>query len=78
MHNYSALSEGETIVIDAGGSKHWLDVVETRPSGAISLLGSVDLEVEFAPHKGDKVELVDPIASPTLVGYFVVYDEAEC
>jgi hypothetical protein len=55
MHNYSALSEGETIVIDAGGSKHWLDVVETRPPGAISLLGSVDLEVEFAPHKGDKV-----------------------
>ena len=49
MHNYTALSVGETILIDVGGTKHWLDVVETRPEPAISLLGSIDLEVEFAP-----------------------------
>ena len=51
MMNYTALSVGETIVIDAGGSKQWLDVVETRPEATISLLGSLDLEVEFAPPK---------------------------
>lgn len=51
MRNYTALSVGETIVIDVGGTKHWLDIVETRPEPAISLLGSLDLEVEFAPPK---------------------------
>lgn len=51
MMNYTVLSEGETIVIDVGGNKHWLDVVETKPEAAISLLGSLDLEVEFAPPK---------------------------
>ena len=49
FRNYSALSVGETIVIDVYGTNHWLDVVETRPENAVSLLGTVDLEVDFAP-----------------------------
>jgi hypothetical protein len=49
FRNYSVLSLGETIVIDIYGATHKLDVVETRPEAAVSLLGTLDLEVDFAP-----------------------------
>eukprot|EP00949_MAST-11_sp_MAST-11-sp1_P001081 g1081.t1 len=48
MQHYSALSVGQTVFIQYGSDKFFLDVVELRPAKAISLYGSVDLEVEFA------------------------------
>ncbi|RYE95873.1 MAG: hypothetical protein EOO41_05215, partial [Methanobacteriota archaeon] len=49
MRNYSVLSKGERILIDVADTHYHLDVVKVAPGSRISLLGTVDLEVEFAP-----------------------------
>jgi hypothetical protein len=49
MQHYSALSTGQTILIRYGNDTFKVDVVETKPGKSISLYGSVDLKVEFAP-----------------------------
>jgi len=69
MKTYSALSVGETIVIECSGSRFKLDVVETKPgpkdeppntTGGICLYGDLDLEADFAPAKDT---LPDPSAT---------------
>lgn len=53
MRGYSALSKGTRIAISVGEEEfEFMDVVEVRPGNAISLLGDLDLEVDFAPYKG--------------------------
>lgn len=52
LRNYSALSQGERIMIDVADEKYFVDVIEVKPGKAISIYGNVDLEVDFAPIKG--------------------------
>ena len=52
LRNYSALSQGERIMIDVADEKYFVDVIEVKPGKAISIYGNVDLEVDFAPVKG--------------------------
>jgi hypothetical protein len=52
MQHYSALAVGQTVLIQYGNDKYMLDVVEVSPGSAISLYGTVDLKVEFAPVAG--------------------------
>ncbi|CAK9008126.1 Ubiquitin fusion degradation protein 1 homolog, partial [Durusdinium trenchii] len=49
FRNYSVLSTGQTLVVNFAGDNYRIDVVETKPEGAISLYGNLDLEVDFAP-----------------------------
>jgi len=49
FRNYSVLSTGEKIVVNIAGENYKINVVETQPEPAISLYGSLDLEVDFAP-----------------------------
>ena len=47
MRNYSALTAGETIAIDVAGERHKVNILDVTPKGGISLLGNLDLEVDF-------------------------------
>jgi hypothetical protein len=53
----------ESLLVEVAGDKHFLDVVEVRPGTAISVLGNVDLEVEFAPLLGSPEEATEKAAS---------------
>ena len=57
MQHYSALAVGQTVVIQYGNDKYFLDVVEVNPGSAISLYGTVNLKVEFAPVAGSAAAL---------------------
>ena len=57
MQHYSALAVGQTVLIQYGNDKYMLDVVEVSPGSAISLYGTVDLKVEFAPVPGSAAAL---------------------
>ncbi|GLD92305.1 hypothetical protein PINS_up000838 [Pythium insidiosum] len=48
LRRYSVLSVDETIVIDHGDQRFYLRVVELKPAPVVSLLGDVDLEMDFA------------------------------
>ncbi len=73
MKTYSALSVGETIVIECSGSRFKLDVVETLPNakddppnttGGICLYGDLDLEADFAPAKDTLPDPNTPADTP--------------
>ena len=72
MQNYSALSVGQTIVIQYGNDKFKLDVVELKPGNAVSLYGTVDLKVEFAPvgevFEPEEENVPEPIVSSSSEG----------
>lgn len=59
LRNYSALSQGERIMIDVADEKYFVDVIEVKPGKAISIYGNVDLEVDFAPVKGSVDDIND-------------------
>jgi len=48
MKHYSILSKGERILITHEKKKYYIDIVDTQPKSAISILGDVDLNIEFA------------------------------
>ncbi|CAI8616586.1 unnamed protein product [Vicia faba] len=48
LRSYSCLTTGRTIMISYNNKKYYIDVVETKPSEAISII-ETDCEVDFAP-----------------------------
>ncbi|XP_057428621.1 uncharacterized protein LOC130722048 [Lotus japonicus] len=46
LRSYSCLTTGDTIMIAYNNKKYYIDVVETRPSHAVSII-ETDVEVEF-------------------------------
>ncbi|MCI34753.1 ubiquitin fusion degradation protein, partial [Trifolium medium] len=48
LRSYSCLTTGRTIMIPYNDKKYYIDVVETKPSPAISII-ETDCEVDFAP-----------------------------
>ncbi|XP_024637005.1 ubiquitin recognition factor in ER-associated degradation protein 1 [Medicago truncatula] len=48
LRSYSCLTTGRTIMIPYNKKKYYIDVVETKPSPAISII-ETDCEVDFAP-----------------------------
>ncbi|RHN60991.1 putative ubiquitin fusion degradation protein UFD1 [Medicago truncatula] len=48
LRSYSCLTTGRTIMIPYNNKKYYIDVVETKPSPAISII-EIDCEVDFAP-----------------------------
>ncbi|KAM2614349.1 hypothetical protein TB2_028984 [Malus domestica] len=63
LRSYSCLTTGDTIMVPYNNKQYYINIVETKPSPAISII-ETDCEVDFAPPL-DYVEPVKP-APPTL------------
>ncbi|TVU32852.1 hypothetical protein EJB05_24611, partial [Eragrostis curvula] len=48
LRNYSCLTTGDSIMVAYNNKKYYIDIVETKPSRAISII-ETDCEVDFAP-----------------------------
>ncbi|KAH9609764.1 hypothetical protein KSS87_012754 [Heliosperma pusillum] len=48
LRNFSCLTTGDTIMVAYNNKKFFIDVVETKPSAAVSII-ETDCEVDFAP-----------------------------
>ncbi|KAL5816965.1 hypothetical protein ACOSQ3_025343 [Xanthoceras sorbifolium] len=48
LRSYSCLTTGDTIMVPYNNKKYYIDIVETKPSSAISII-ETDCEVDFAP-----------------------------
>ncbi|XP_010555256.1 PREDICTED: ubiquitin fusion degradation protein 1 homolog [Tarenaya hassleriana] len=48
LRNYSCLTTGDSIMVPYNNKKYFIDIVETKPSNAISII-ETDCEVDFAP-----------------------------
>ncbi|KAI7984490.1 Ubiquitin recognition factor in ER-associated degradation protein 1 [Camellia lanceoleosa] len=48
LRNYSCLTAGDTIMVAYNDKRYYIDIVETKPSPAISII-ETDCEVDFAP-----------------------------
>jgi len=48
LRNYSCLTTGDTIMVAYNNKKYYIDIVEAKPSSAISII-ETDCEVDFAP-----------------------------
>lgn len=48
LRTFSCLTTGDNIMVAYNNKKYYIDIVETRPSDAISII-ETDCEVDFAP-----------------------------
>ncbi|KAI3788071.1 hypothetical protein L2E82_00711 [Cichorium intybus] len=63
LRSYSCLTTGDTIMVAYNNKKFYIDIVETKPSDAISII-ETDCEVDFAPPL-DYKEPERPVKSKT-------------
>ncbi|XP_064950360.1 uncharacterized protein LOC135602890 [Musa acuminata AAA Group] len=48
LRNYSCLTTGDSIMVGYNNKKYYIDILETKPSSAVSII-ETDCEVDFAP-----------------------------
>lgn len=48
LRNYSCLTTGDSIMVPYNNKKYYIDIVEAKPTSAISII-ETDCEVDFAP-----------------------------
>ncbi|XP_058098758.1 uncharacterized protein LOC131243415 isoform X2 [Magnolia sinica] len=48
LRNFSCLTTGDSIMVAYNNKKYYIDIIETKPSSAISII-ETDCEVDFAP-----------------------------
>ncbi|XP_073156550.1 uncharacterized protein [Henckelia pumila] len=48
LRNFSCLSTGDSIMVAYNNRKYYIDIIETKPSNAVSII-ETDCEVDFAP-----------------------------
>lgn len=48
LRNFSCLSTGDSIMVAYNNKKYYIDIIEAKPSHAISII-ETDCEVDFAP-----------------------------
>uniref|UniRef100_A0A6N2L807 V-type proton ATPase proteolipid subunit n=1 Tax=Salix viminalis TaxID=40686 RepID=A0A6N2L807_SALVM len=48
LRNYSCLTTGDSIMVAYNNKKYYIDIIETKPSNAITII-ETDCEVDFAP-----------------------------
>lgn len=48
LRSYSCLTTGDTIMVPYNNKKFYINIVETKPSSAVSII-ETDCEVDFAP-----------------------------
>lgn len=63
LRNFSCLTTGDSIMVAYNNKKYYIDIVETKPSNAISII-ETDCEVDFAPPL-DYKEPEKPVQSST-------------
>ncbi|XP_059638328.1 uncharacterized protein LOC132280190 [Cornus florida] len=61
LRNFSCLTTGDSIMVAYNNKKYYIDIIETKPSNAISII-ETDCEVDFAPPL-DYKEPEKPLAS---------------
>lgn len=59
LRHFATLTKGDNIVINYNNKKFEIEIVETKPSDAISII-EADIEVDFAPPK----DYVEPTKTP--------------
>uniref|UniRef100_A0A7S3YCR8 Uncharacterized protein n=2 Tax=Lotharella globosa TaxID=91324 RepID=A0A7S3YCR8_9EUKA len=62
LRAFSCLTQGGTIAIKHGPQQFYLDIIETRPGNAITIIDT-DVNVDFAPPKDYKETKAKPAAS---------------
>ncbi|XP_038887744.1 ubiquitin recognition factor in ER-associated degradation protein 1-like isoform X2 [Benincasa hispida] len=75
LRNFSCLTTGDSIMVAYNNKKYYIDIVETKPSNAISII-ETDCEVDFAPPL-DYKEPEKPVASIKGKEQEAPYAEAE-
>ncbi|KAF7841063.1 ubiquitin fusion degradation protein 1-like protein isoform X1 [Senna tora] len=58
LRNFTCLTTGDTIMVAYNNKKYYIDIIETKPSNAITIIDT-DCEVDFAPpldHRKSTVE----------------------
>jgi ubiquitin fusion degradation protein 1 len=63
LRNYSCLTTGDSIMVAYNNKKYYIDIIETKPSHAITII-ETDCEVDFAPPL-DYKEPERPVAATT-------------
>uniref|UniRef100_A0A5B6ZT41 Ubiquitin fusion degradation protein 1 n=1 Tax=Davidia involucrata TaxID=16924 RepID=A0A5B6ZT41_DAVIN len=61
LRNFSCLTTGDSIMVAYNNKKYYIDIIETKPSNAITII-ETDCEVDFAPPL-DYKEPEKPVAS---------------
>ncbi|GMY05682.1 ubiquitin fusion degradation protein 1 homolog [Fagus crenata] len=61
LRNFSCLTTGDSIMVAYNNKKYYIDIIETKPASAISII-ETDCEVDFAPPL-DYKEPEKPVAS---------------
>ncbi|XP_059647571.1 uncharacterized protein LOC132293926 isoform X2 [Cornus florida] len=64
LRNFSCLTTGDSIMVAYNSKKYFIDIMETKPSNAISII-ETDCEVDFAPPL-DYKQPKNPVASAPL------------
>lgn len=72
LRNFSCLTTGDSIMVAYNNKKYYIDIIETKPSNAISII-ETDCEVDFAPPL-DYKEPEKPVA-PRPLGKAPVQEE---
>ncbi|CAL1385657.1 unnamed protein product [Linum trigynum] len=62
LRNYSCLTTGDSIMVAYNNKKYYIDIIETKPSNAITII-ETDCEVDFAPPLDYKEPERKPAAS---------------
>ncbi|KAK6240844.1 hypothetical protein SCA6_006233 [Theobroma cacao] len=62
LRNYSCLTTGDSIMVAYNNKKYYIDIIETKPSNAISII-ETDCEVDFAPPLDYKEPEKPPVAA---------------
>jgi ubiquitin fusion degradation protein 1 len=66
LRHFATLTKGDNIVINYNNKKFEIEIIETKPSDAISII-EADIEVDFAPPKDyvepERLPLVSPVTN---------------
>ncbi|GAB2270599.1 hypothetical protein Dimus_005482 [Dionaea muscipula] len=63
LRNFSCLTTGDSIMVAYNNKKYYIDIVETKPANAISII-ETDCEVDFAPPLDYKEPEKPPVSGP--------------
>jgi len=68
LRHFACLSTGDMIAINYNNKVYELNVLKTEPSPSVSIIDPCDVNYEFAPPVGDKVQVPQPMEEeePTL------------
>ncbi|KAL6545980.1 hypothetical protein OROGR_009854 [Orobanche gracilis] len=64
LRNFSCLTTGDSIMVAYNNKKYYIDIVESKPSNAISII-ETDCEVDFAPPLDYKEPEKPALSTPT-------------